>query len=148
MENSPLRRILLVLEGAGSDHAVTQAAIARALADQARLVVLNVVDHMLVNRLKRLSEASTSEIEIELEEKGWKALYYSEEMAKDKGVPTMILQKSGIVENEILVEASRLNAALIVLAGPRAIPGQAKRLTVGRIEKIVENAQCSVLIVK
>ena len=33
-------------------------------------------------------------------EKGWKALYYAEEFAKDNGVPIIVLQKSGVVENE------------------------------------------------
>ncbi|MBN1673378.1 MAG: universal stress protein [Kiritimatiellae bacterium] len=141
-------KILLVVEGADIDAAVTQVGIGRAVANKASLVVLHVVDHMVLNRMKRLSEQSTAEIEIELEEKGWKALYFAEELAKDQGVPTMILQKNGIVENEILNEAVRLKTDLIVLAYPRKLPGQAKRLSQGRVEKILENAPCSVLVVK
>jgi nucleotide-binding universal stress UspA family protein len=118
------------------------------VANKARLFVMHVVDHMVINRMKRVSEQSTAEIEIELEEKGWKALYYAEEFAKDNGVPTMILQRSGIVENEVVNEAARLKADLIILAYPHKLPGQARRLAQGRLEKIVENAQCSVLVVK
>jgi nucleotide-binding universal stress UspA family protein len=148
MEEKLFEKILLVVEGSDMDHAVMESAIARALANKARLIVLNVVDHMVINRLKRLSEQSTAEIEIELEEKGWKALYYAEELAKDEGVPTMILQQSGVVENAVISEAARLKVDLIVLGYPRKMPGQAKRLAQGRVEKVVENAECSVLIVR
>lgn len=148
MEEKLYKKILLVVEGSDMDHAVMESAIARALANKARLIVLNVVDHMVINRLKRLSEQSTAEIEIELEEKGWKALYYAEEQSKDQGVPTMILQQSGVVENVVVSEAVRLKVDLIVLGYPRKMPGQAKRLAQGRVEKVVENAECSVLIVR
>ena len=148
MEENLFRKILLVVEGSSADHTLTLSAIARAVSNKARLIVLNVVDHMAINRMKRLSDQSTTELEIELEEKGWRALYFAEELAKDNGVPTMILQKSGIVENEILNEAARLKVDLIVLGYPRKIPGQANRLTQGRTGKVVENAACSVLIVK
>jgi nucleotide-binding universal stress UspA family protein len=148
MEEKLFEKILLVVEGSDMDHVVMESAIARALANKARLIVLNVVDHMVINRLKRLSEQSTAEIEIELEEKGWKALYYAEELAKDQGVPTMILQQSGVVENAVISEAARLKVDLIVLGYPRKMPGQAKRLAQGRVEKVVENAECSVLVVR
>ena len=148
MEGKLFKKILLVVEGSDMDHAVMESAIARALTNKAQLIVLNVVDHMVINRLKRLSEQSTAEIEIELEEKGWKALYYAEEQAKDEGVPTMILQQSGVVENEVVSEATRLKIDLIVLGYPRKMPGQAKRLAQGRVEKVVENAECSVLVVR
>jgi nucleotide-binding universal stress UspA family protein len=148
MEAQRNKTILLVVEGAETDHASIEAAVARAVSDHGRLIVLNVVDHMVINRMKRLSDQTPAELEIELEEKGWRALYYAEELAKDKGVPTTILQKSGIVANEILNEAARLQIDLIVLGYPRTIPGQAKRLTQGPTEKVVENAACSVLIVK
>ena len=148
MEENLYKKILLVIEGGDLDRAVTPVATARAVANKARLFVMHVVDHMVINRMKRVSEQSTAEIEIELEEKGWKALYYAEEFAKDNGVPTMILQKSGVVENEVLTEAARLKVDLIILAYPHKLPGQARRLAQGRLEKIVENAQCSVLVVK
>lgn len=148
MEENLYKKILLVVEGGDRDHAVTTAGTARALANKARLFVVHVVDHMVINRMKRVSDQSTAEIEIEIEEKGWKALYYAEEFAKDRGVPTMILQKSGVVENEVINEAARLKVDLIILGYPRKLPGQARRLAQGRLEKIVENAQCSVLVVK
>ena len=148
MEENLFKKILLVVEGGDLDRAVTAAGTARAVANKARLVVLHVVDHMVLNRMKRVSDQSTAELEIELEEKGWKALYYAEELAKDQRVPTMILQKSGVVENEILNEAARLKIDLIVVGYPRNLPDQARRLAQGRLENIVENSQCSVLVVK
>ncbi len=148
MEENLFKKILLVVEGGDLDGVVTPVAIARAIANQAKLIVLNVVDHLAINRMKRFSEQSLTEIEIELEEKGWRALYFAEEMAKDEGVPTMIQQKSGVVENEILKEAVRLKVDLIVLGYPRKVSGQAKRLTQGRAEKVIENSVCSILVVK
>ncbi len=148
MENGSYRKILLVIEGGEMDAAATHAARTIALSNSAGLLVMHVVDHMMINRMKRISQQSAAEIEIELEEKGWKALYFVEEEAKDAGIPTMILQKSGFVEKEVLSEASRLNVDLIIMGYSRKLPGQARRLVQGRFEKVVENAQCSVLIVK
>ena len=148
MDDNRFKKILLLVEGSDMDHTVLESAIARAKANQSKLIALNVVDHMVINRMKRVCEQSTAEIEIELEEKGWKALYYAEELAKDQGIPTMILQNSGVVENEILNESVRLKIDLIILGYPRKMPGQAKRLAQGRVEKVVENAACSVLIVR
>jgi nucleotide-binding universal stress UspA family protein len=148
MDNSLYRKILLVIEGGEMDAAAIQTARAIARANTAGLLVMHVVDHMMINRMKRISQQSAAEIEIELEEKGWKALYFVEEAAKDAGIPTMILQKSGFVEKEVLSEASRLDVDLIIMAYSRKLPGQARRLAQGRFEKVVENAHCSVLIVK
>ena len=76
------------------------------------------VDKMLVNRMRRFADQSVTEIEIEMEENGWKYLYIVEEMSKDRGVPTAILQKSGVVEAQVVSEAERLKADLIVLGSP------------------------------
>lgn len=148
MDNTKSNKILLVVEGQDLDREVTVSAASRALADNAALVLLHVIDHLLINRLKGLTQKRMSDIEIELEEKGWKALYFAEEYAKDKGISTMIIQKSGAVENEILNQANHLNANLIVLGYPRKLPNQTRRLVQTRLENIIENAQCSVLIVK
>lgn len=148
MDSTKSNKILLVVEGQDFDRDVTISAASRAFADNATLAALHVVDHLLVNRLKGITQKRMIDIEIELEEKGWKALYFAEEYAKDKGIPTMILQKSGVVENEILNHANHLNVNTIVVGYPRKLPNQTRRLVQARLENIIENAQCSVLVVK
>lgn len=148
MDSPKSNKILLVVEGQDLDRGITISAVSKALTDNATLVVLHVVDHLLINRLKRITQKRMSDIEIELEEKGWKALYFAEEYAKDKGIQTMILQKSGVVENEILNQANHLNVNTIVVGYSLKLPNQTKRLVQTRLENIIENAQCSVFIVK
>jgi nucleotide-binding universal stress UspA family protein len=148
MEEGRFLRILASVEGAESDQRTALAAIDLAARAGAKLVLINVVDAMLVNRVQRLTARSAAEVQVEMEEKGWKALYYAEDLSKGRGVPTMVLQNSGMPDREILAEATRLKADLIVLAYPRAVEGQAKRLVQGHVERILEGAPCAVLVVR
>jgi nucleotide-binding universal stress UspA family protein len=148
MDERTFHNILLVVEGADGDRNAALAAIDLAVLHKAKLVVLNVVDVALINRMKVLTAQSASEIEIEMEEKGWRALYYAEETSKGRGVPTTILQKSGMPAHEILNEAGRLGIDLIVMGYPRRVAGQARRLAHGHIERVVEESACAVLVAK
>jgi nucleotide-binding universal stress UspA family protein len=142
-------RIVLVVDTTTESLRAAETAIELALANPgSRLFALNVVDKGAVNRLKRFTDKSLSEIEIEMEEDGWKYLYRLEEQAKDQGVATMILQTQGVVDHEVVKEAVRLKADLIIAAFPANISGQMRRLVLGTIEKILENSPCNFLVVK
>jgi nucleotide-binding universal stress UspA family protein len=142
-------RIVLVVDTTTESLRAAETAIELALANPgSRLFALNVVDKGAVNRLKRFTDKSLSEIEIEMEEDGWKYLYRLEEQAKDQGVATMILQTQGVVDHEVVKEAVRLKANLIIAAFPAKVSGQMRRLVLGTIEKILENSPCNFLVVK
>ncbi len=149
MKEKKGKRILLVVDSTAESMRAADVAIELALTyPGSRLFALNVVDKATVNRLKRFTEKSLSEIEIELEENGWKYLYRLEEEAKDKGVATMILQNPGVVDHEVIKEATRLKADIIIMAYPANVSGQMRRLVMGTIEKTLENSPCNFLVVK
>jgi nucleotide-binding universal stress UspA family protein len=148
MEHVTYRKILLVVDGGAGDCAAAASAIELASTFHARLIVVNVVDLAVVNRMKRFVEQSATEIEIEIEEKGWRALYHAEEISKGRGVPTLIVQRNGVPDREVVAEAERLQTDLIVVSAPRQAEGQARRLGPGQVEDIIEHAPCAVLVVK
>jgi nucleotide-binding universal stress UspA family protein len=148
MENATYRRIVLVVDGSEGDQAAAASAIELASLFHAKLIAVNVVDLSVVNRMQRFVEQSSSEIEIGLEEKGWRALYHVEEISKARGVPTLIVQRNGIPEREIAAEADRLKADLIVISSPRQFEGQARKLGQGHLEALLESAPCALLAVK
>ncbi len=143
------RRILLVVETTAESLHAAEVAMEMALSHPgSKLFALNVVDKGAVNRLKRFTDKSLSEIEVEMEEDGWKYLYRLEEQSKDQGIPTLILQSQGVVDHEVVKEANRLKADIIITAFPANTSGQMRRLVLGTIEKILENAPCNFLVVK
>jgi len=145
---TPFLTILLAVDGGESDRATAETAMELAELCGSRMVILNVVDRSLVNRLKRFTDESPTEIEMELEEKGWRALYHAEERSKDKGIRTLITQRHGVPENEMLAEAERVKASLIVVSSPHAVPGQVRRLGPGSLDRLMESAKCPVLVVR
>ena len=75
MEAKRFGRILLPVDSSGESRRAAAAAIELAvLRGQARLFALNVIDKALVNRMKPFADNKVAELEIELEENGWKAL--------------------------------------------------------------------------
>jgi len=148
MEPAAFRKIMLVVDGGEGDRAAAAAAIDLAVAFHSKLLVLNVVDRAVLNRMKRFVEQTSTELEIELEEKGWRALYHVEDISKGRGVPTLIVQRSGVPDREVPAEAERTKPDLIVLSIPRQAAGQVRRLGQGQVEAITENAPCAVLVVK
>ena len=149
MKDKQYQRILLAVSATPEGRRAEETAIHLAgRFDGVRLFVLHVVDKAVINRMKRFTDKSLTELEVEMEENGWKYLYRIEEAAKDQGIPTLILQESGVAEHILVKEAERLKADLIVLGFPSKTNGQIRRLAVGYIEKTLENATCDVLVVK
>ena len=148
MSSSIFKKILLLVGSSDIGEKAAETAIQLAVANHADLIVLNVVDKMTVNRMQRFSEQSGTEIEIEMEEDGWKHLYAVEEDSKDHGVRTMVMQKTGNVGTEVLQDATRLKVGLIIVASPPKASGQSRRLVQGTLERVIENADVPVLVVK
>jgi len=148
MEPVAYRKIMLVVDGSEGDRAASAAAIDLAAAFHSKLIVLNVVDRSVLNRMRRFADQTTTELEVELEEKGWRALYHVEDISKGRGVPTLIVQRNGVPDREVPAEAERIKADLIVLGRPHQAAGQIRRLGQGQAEAIIENAPCAVLVVK
>ncbi|MCD6205851.1 MAG: universal stress protein [Candidatus Marinimicrobia bacterium] len=148
MEQNPFKKILFLITSAGEAKETIRKVHGLARVCHAKLIILNVIDKMQIQRMKRFTNQSTTEIEVEMEENGWKYLYFIEELSKNQGIPTVILQNIGVVETEVLKEATRLKADLIIAAKQQKKTGHIRRLDQGYLYKIVENTSIPVLIIK
>jgi len=145
--NSPLFEIiLLIVETTQEAMKAAKLAISLARVHRARLIGLNIVDRTVIDRLQRFGDKKRSEIEIEVEENGWKYLYHVEETATEREVGISLLQEEGLPENVIVKKAEEFHADLIVLGTPRGRRG-VRHFTEAHIERIIENAPCPVLTV-
>lgn len=147
-EESSFKKILLLVGTSSESHKSVRKTIALAKEIGAQIILINVVDTMLVNRLKGVTGRNLSEIEVEMEENGWKYLYHAEEKSKDQGIATLMLQETGIVQKIVLKRAKQFKIDLIVVDYPQKVSGRMRRLSVGNVDKIVQHAQCPVLVVK
>ena len=145
--NDPLFKIILLMVET-TQEAMEAAKLAISLADfhHARLIGLNIVDRTVIDRLQRFGDKNRSEIEIEVEENGWKYLYHVEERATECEVAISLLQEEGLPENVIVKKAKEFHADLIVLGMPKARRG-VRHFAEANVERIVEHAPCPVLTV-
>ena len=141
------RRILLSVESTEGAQRAARLAIALAERDKAHLLALNVVDPSLIDRLARLTGRRTSEVEAEVEEDGWKYLYYVEGMAVEREVAISLRQERGLPEDVLVRQAKALQVDLLVLGPPGSRPG-ARRLMQLSLEKVLYESPCPVLVVR
>ena len=141
------KKILLSISG--SDESITAAefAVKCAAMHDSQIIALHVVDTSVVRQLARFSGKSPGEVEVELEENGWRYLFHAEEMAKDNKVRIIVLLEQGLPHEVILDKVKELGVDLIILGLPRG------RGTYGRsldrsLQHVLESASCPVLVVK
>lgn len=142
-----ISKILFLMDG--SDAALNSANYTLSLAQthSAIIIAVNVIDPTIVSQLARFQKDITiGEIEIELEENGWKYLYYFEEMALEHKVKNFIILEHGPVPDRVISLARKYEVDLIVL--PRSSDrGGTKGVIAGKqLEQIIEYAPCYVLI--
>jgi len=140
-----VKKILLVVESSEESMKAARWAIHLASVCDAMLVCLNVVDTVVVNQLRKFSGKDFSTVEVEVEEQGWKYLYYLEDAAKDRKVHCVIMQESGILSEEVVKKSEEVNADLVVMG--RRTGSSMKRVVHGPIQRILEHAPCPVLVV-
>ena len=140
-------KILLPISGSEESMSASEFAVKLAMAHGSQIIALHVVDTSVVRQLARHSGKTPGEVEIELEESGWRHLYYVEETAKDSKINTVVLLEYGMPQERIVTKARELNIDLIIF-------GQARgRGTRGRsldklLQQVLEHAPCPVLVVK
>ena len=141
-----LQKILLNLDAAEESQRALAAAITLSMLSQATIIAVNIVNQNVVTQLSRHSDKSLAEIEIELEENGWRYLYAAEEEAKNAGAKIVVFQERGYPEEILPRFAGEYNVDMIMI-------GHSSRsrsdIAHGRsVEQILEHAPCAVLVVK
>jgi nucleotide-binding universal stress UspA family protein len=133
----------------GSEYSVAAGRLAIDIAHTygARLGCLYVIDRVVVNELSRFGDKSTDQVRRELEDKGQSALNYLERLAADWGLKAELFLREGVPHTEILALSRQLGADLIVV-GQVGVRGP-RRMLIGSVaERVIEAAECPVLIAK
>ena len=141
------KKVLLPISGSDESINAAEFAVKLAAAHDSQIVALHVIDTSVVRQLARHSSKSPGEVEIEMEENGWRYLFYAEEMAKDSKINTVVLLEHGLPQERILSKAKELEADLIIF-GPSSGRGTRGRFLDKSLQQILENAPCPVLVVK
>jgi len=142
-----IKKILFLLDG--SDYAIESAEFTLSLARslEASVIAINIIDPVIVQQMVRFQDKSQGEVEIELEENGWKYLYYFEEMALEKKVKSFIQLEIGNIPDRVILFSKKYKTDLIVI--PQHSEDKSGTKSLGymkNVEQIIEHAPCSVLI--
>ncbi len=141
------KKILLPISGSDESIDAAKFAVELAKAHDSQIIALYVIDTSVVRQLARHSGKSPGEVEIELEENGWRYLYHIEEVAKDNKVKIVVLLEYGMPQERMLTKAREFDVDLMVF-GQVSGRGARGRSLDRSLQQILEHAPCPVLIVK
>jgi nucleotide-binding universal stress UspA family protein len=141
-----IQKAILHLDASAEAQRALATAIFLSKLTGATIIAVNVIDQHVVTNLARQGDRSLAEIEVDLEENGWRYLYAAEEAAKNEGARIVVLQEQGYPE-EILPRLASEYQADLVLVGqdPRARSDVGRRRTV---EMLMEHTPCALLVVR
>ncbi|RLD10640.1 MAG: hypothetical protein DRI44_05535 [Chlamydiae bacterium] len=140
-----LNKILLNLDAAVESQHALDFAVFLAKNCSATIIAVNIVNKNVVTNLARFSDNSIAEIEVELEENGWRYLYDAEEKAKSQEARIVIIQEYGYPEQALPKLAAEYKVDMIIIGQN---PQIRKDVVQGKIaEQLIEHAPCAVLVV-
>jgi nucleotide-binding universal stress UspA family protein len=133
----------------GSDYAIAAGKLAINLARnyRSRLVLLYVLDKIVLSELTRFGGKGEAAVRRDLEETGRRAMAYIERQAAPWRVPVQMLTREGTPYMEIISVAKAVRADLIVI-GQVGARGPRKLLIGSVTERVIEYAECPVLVAK
>ena len=139
--------ILVPTDGSEYSMAAGRLAIGIARRYGSRLGCLYVIDRVVLTEMTRYGNKNQDQVRRDLQDTGERALNYLVRLAADWGVRAEQFVREGVPHTEILMLARQLGADLIVL-GQVGIRGP-RRMLIGSVaERIIEAAECPVLIAK
>ncbi len=139
--------ILVPTDGSATSRAAGKLAVDLAVANQARLIFIYVVDETVIQELARSSQQESDEIGRKLARSGQRYLDYLANLAQRQHVAAETVLRQGTPHVEIVKEAGQQHADLIVMGhvgqrGPR-------RILIGSVtERVIEHAECPILVTK
>jgi len=141
-------KILFLASGTKDAMRAADICIDLALAHDSQIIAIYVVDTNAVRQLSRSSSKSPGEIAVEMEESGWRYLYYIEELAKDKKAKIVVMMENGSPAERTIDLARQYDVKLIVLSQPEGGRGTYGRSLDKKVQQILQKAPCPVLIAK
>jgi len=138
-------KILLNLDATVESQHALDSAIFLAKSCSGTIIAVNIVNKNVVTNLARFSDKSIAEIEVELEENGWRYLYDAEEKAKSLEARIVIIQEYGYPEQTLPKIADEYKVDMIIIGQN---PKIRKDVVQGKTaEQLIEHAPCAVLVV-
>jgi len=141
-----LKRILLVVTPSGETLAGVRFVAETAVAADAQIVALNIVDTSIAKHLKSITGAGESETIVKLEQDGWRYLYDVEDACKALGAKIVLHQDEGFPEARISIAAKRFKADLVVVPHSRA-GGYTQSRSERFIMTLIDRLECPVLVI-
>ncbi|TAK32732.1 MAG: universal stress protein [Chloroflexota bacterium] len=139
-------RILVPIDGSQPSMQAAQVAIDIAREHHSALEGLYVVDTQVLDALARLTERRKSELQTELQTTGRRYLNELSRLARESGLTAEQALHEGAPYDQILAEAVRWHATLIVMG--RVGRHGARRILLGSTtERVLEHGQTPVLVV-
>ena len=140
-----LNKILLNLDATIESQHALDAAIFLAKSCSATIIAVNLLHKHVVDILAGFSDKSIAEIEVELEENGWRYLYDAEEKAKNQEARIVIIQEYGYPEQSLTKLANDYKVDMVIIGQN---PQIRKDVVQGKTaEQVIEHAPCAVLVV-
>ena len=141
------KKILLPVSGSDESLRAADFALKLAASHDSQIIALHVVDTSVVRQLARHSGKTPGEVEVELEENGWRYLYHVEEMAKDSKVRIVVLLEYGLPQERMLTKSREFGVDLMIF-GQATGRGARGRFLDRFLQQVLEHSPCPVLIVK
>ncbi len=140
-------RVLLVVEPTDVGRAAARVSMDVALSCGGRLIALFVLDTGAARLMSQFSGTSKAEVLAELEEDGWRQLYFVEAEANRRGLGAALLMEEGNPPEEIVRIAKRYEASLVVMAGGGA-GGTRGAVQAKGFLQVAEHCPCPLLLVR
>jgi nucleotide-binding universal stress UspA family protein len=141
-----LHKILLHVDATLESQRVLRSAIFLSTTTGATIVAVHIVNKHVVAQLARFSTRTLADVEVELEENGWRYLYAAEEEAKNAGARIVVMQEQGYPEEILPRLAAAYQAELVIVGVAPRSRSDATRVQVA--DQLIEHAPCAVLVVK
>jgi len=141
-----MERILLYIIS-GETRASWDRAVEISKGLSAALYALFIVDKDLVKTVANMRGLDEIDTAIQIEEEGWKYLYYLEDKAVNEGVKTVLFVEEGDTIDILRKFVKERNIELLII-GYRGGQGTEGRRVERMIQQMIEYVQCPILIEK
>lgn len=139
------QRILVPVDGSMFSFYAVRLACRMAAIHGSELMIINVVDSVLVDQVRRLSGRSSEDMYLQMRDSAGAFLRDMELHAVKHGAPVSTMLSDGVPHEVILAEADRWKADLVVMGklGSRGISG----ILMGSVaQRVIEFARIPVLL--
>ena len=142
------RHILVPVDGSEPSLDAVQMSLRMVqLCPACKMTLLYVVDKLVLNELARFGARGDKEVEAEMEDQGRRYLDFARKDAAAQGITADCRTRKGDPFEEILAEANRLSADLIVM-GHTGRRGTTRVLIGSVTQRVLDYAPCPVLVMR